>query len=284
MFCTSCIQGVVANAVANDLEIILCPNCQTQFFSPNDLIPPHRIVGQVLSSFRMNCPHDGCQEQIAYDQYDTHLIQCQFKNVICDHCNQEYLRSDKDEHEANCIDFIKFKNLELSTNLEEAKGEVANVRAELESINSQFKNVTILRAVRYKYFQNDVFVTQLKQATTTSFDEKGRNSQKNFDYFKSYSAKEQLKGAKIFVQHNHRVYSDKKEDGIFLRIKRAETTKTIEAMWNLKVFQNGKQLLDGDYKYTFEEDTGWGTIVEKNCDQSEFCVIVVIKEWKVTNK
>ena len=84
--------------------------------------------------------------------------------------------------------------------------------------------------------------------------------------------------------HQHDVYSDKKEDWIYLNIKRAETTKTIEAIWNTKVFQKGKQLLDTDDKFTFDKDTGWGTRVKKNCDHSEVCVIVTIKEWKVTNK
>ena len=162
----------------------------------------------------------------------------------------------------------------------------AKARAELESIKSQFKKMTILPA-GFKYFENDVFVAQLKQATTTSFHEKGHDSQKNYDYFQSFSANEQFTGAKIYVKHEHRVYSDKKEDGIYLCIERAETTKTIEAMWNLNVFQNGKKLLDEDYEYTFEKESdskGIGSQVEKNCDQSELTVIVTIKDWKVTNK
>jgi len=280
MFCTPCIQKVVAAAD----DIIRCPYCQTQFSSPNDLVQPSRIVRQVLGRLRMSCPHDGCQDQIAYDQYDTHIVQCQFKIIICEHCNQEYLRSDKDAHEANCLDLIKFKNLELSAKLEESKAEVTKARAESESIKSQFQNMTRIFPAGFKHFENDVFVTQLKQATTTSFDRKGHNSQDNYDWFQSDSAKEQFTGAKIYVQHQHNVYSDKKEDWIYLHIERAETTKTIEAMWNLKVFQNGKQLLDYDMKYTFEEDGSWGTNVKENCDQSEFCVIVTIKEWKVTNK
>jgi len=290
MFCTSCIQGVVANAAANDLEII-CPICRIQFSSPNDLVQPSRIERQVLGRLLMICPHDGCQEQITYDQYDTHIVQCQ---NMCEHCNQEYLRSDKDEHEANCLDLIKFQNSELSAKLvivkrnsgqerEKFEAEIAKARAELASMKSQFQNVTILPA-GFKYFENDVFVTQLKQATTTSFDWQGHNSHNNYDWFASYSANEQFTGGEMYVLHKHFVYSDKKEDGISLHIERAETTETIEAMWNLKIFQNGKKLFDRDLKYTFEKDTCRGRKVEKNCDESEFTVIVTIKEWNVTDK
>ena len=216
-------------------------------------------------------------KKIGYDQYDTHILQCQY---TCEHCNRKYLRSDTDQHEANCIDLIKFKNLGLSTKLEESKAKVATARAELESINSQFKNVTIFPA-GFKYFENGVLVTKLKQARMTSFDKKGHDSRNNFDWFRSDSAKEQFTGAKIYVKHQHGVFSDKKEDRIALFIERSEITETIEAMWNLKVFHNGKKLLDDDLEYTFEKDKGWGTDVKKNCDESEFCVIVTIKGWKV---
>jgi len=329
MFCTSCIQEVVANAIENDLDIIFCPYCQTQFFSPNDLVQPNRLLRQFLGRLRLNCPHDGCKEQITYDQYHTHIGQCQFKNIICDHCNQEYLRSDKNEHEANCLELIKFNFFELSAKHDESVAELACVRSDLQStiselenvkrnnseerqtyetelanvrseltlvksqlendkrtsasLKSQFLNMTRIFPAGFKYFENDVFVTQLKQATTTSFDWKGHHSRNNFDWFRSDSAKEQFTGAKIYVTHQHRVYS--KEDFIFLGIERAETTKKIEAIWNTKVFQSGKQLLDRDCEYTYENDLSWGSYVdEKNWDQSSLCVIVTIKKWKVTNK
>jgi len=99
---------VVENAVTNNMEIIRCPDCRTQFVSPNDFIQPQRIVRQALASFQMKCPHDGYQEQIGYDQWTAHIDQCQFKNVICEHCNQEYQRIGKQDHESNCLDLIKF--------------------------------------------------------------------------------------------------------------------------------------------------------------------------------
>ena len=67
---------------------------------------------------------------------------------------------------------------------------------------------------RFKYVENNVFVTQLKQATRTSIDHKGHNSQKDYDYFLSDSENEQFPGSQIYVSHAHREYSDKKEDWI----------------------------------------------------------------------
>ena len=357
------------------MEIILCPYCQTQFFS-NDIIKPHRVVLQVLARFRINCPHDGCQEQIGYDQHDAHIDQCQFNSITCEHCSHDYQRIDQCNHEAKCLDLIKFKNLELSEKLAESIAEVENGRSELqstiselvsakrtiseerqksgteltkvrselklvrsqleinkrtsseerkisedeltklrseldlvksqlgnhkrtsaeerenceaklakaraalESIKSQFQNVTVLPA-GFKYFANDVFAMQLKQATTTSFDSSGRDLGDTFDYFQSYSAKEQFTGAMIYVTHEHEVYSEKTEDWIFLVIEREESTKLIKAEWNTKIWQKGKKLLDKDYKYTFEKDTGWGPKVKKNCDQVEFFVMVTIKKWNI---
>jgi len=57
---------------------------------------------------------------------------------------------------------------------------------------SQFLNMTKILPAGFTYFENDVFVAQLKLATTMSFDKKGHNSQMNFHWFKSYSTKEEF--------------------------------------------------------------------------------------------
>ena len=51
------------------------------------------------------------------------------------------MRSDKDAHEANCIDLIKFKNLELSSELEKSVAEVASVRSDLHWTVSKLEDV-----------------------------------------------------------------------------------------------------------------------------------------------
>ena len=137
---SKCVQLKNGVNAGDDIETN-CPYCQTHFVSPDDLIQPQRVVRQVLSRFQMECRHDGCGEQIGYDQYDAHTDQCQFKRVVCEHCNQEYQKIGKDDHEANCLDLIKFKNLELSAKLEEAIAEVADVRSDLQSTTSELENV-----------------------------------------------------------------------------------------------------------------------------------------------
>jgi len=48
------------------------------------------------------------------------------------------------------------------------------------------------------------------------------------------------------------MYSDADKDWIYLFVEKAETTKMVEAEWNMKVWKNGKQLLDHDFKHTFD--------------------------------
>ena len=156
------------------MEIISCPYCQTQFFSPSDLIQPQRVVRQVLSHFRMHCPHDGCEEKIGYDDYDTHIDQCQLKFVICEHCNQEYQRTLKDDHEANCIDLIKFKNLELSAKLNQSQALEVELRTKLENINRTLseeheKSETELTKVRSELH---LVKSQLENMTRNSSEER----------------------------------------------------------------------------------------------------------------
>ena len=96
----------------------------------------------------MNCPHDGCEEQIGYDQYDIHIDQCQFKCVICEHCNQEYQKIFKDDHEANCLDLVKLKILQLSGKLDQAHAELENMKITIA--DEREKSATELSKARSK--------------------------------------------------------------------------------------------------------------------------------------
>ena len=115
----------------------------------------------MLAHFLSDCPHDGCQEQIEYDQYDAHIDQCIFKRVMCRHCNEQYQRIGKDDHEANCLELIKFKNSELAAKLEEYIAEVANVRSDLESTRSELENVK--RTSSHRKIQGEKSEAELKK-------------------------------------------------------------------------------------------------------------------------
>jgi len=67
---------------------------------------------------------------------------------MCRHCNEQYQRIGKDDHEANCLELIKFKNSELAAKLEEYIAEVANVRSDLESTRSELENVKRTSSLR----------------------------------------------------------------------------------------------------------------------------------------
>jgi len=55
----------------------------------------------------------------------------------------------------------------------------------------------------------------------------------------------------------------------------------IETEWNLKVWQNGNKIWDKDHQHTFENDEGYVAKVKKNDEQTEYYVIVTIKNGKL---
>ena len=110
-FCQSCIYAVVANG--GELR---CPDCRTEFTSHGDIVQPFRIMRQVLASIKINCSHDGCKEEVEYEQYQSHVDQCQFSpNAIttCSYCDTDYARKDENIHRDNCTNYLKFQKLEF---------------------------------------------------------------------------------------------------------------------------------------------------------------------------
>ena len=139
MFCGPCIRSFVSTGG------VLCPYCQTQFEPPNDLAEPLRIVRSVLESFRINCPHQGCNEQIRYEQFDAHILQCQYHpNAVssCSYCDQKYPKIEEEQHQANvgnCVKFLKRQRSELASKLEESEAKIIKVESDLQSIKSELE-------------------------------------------------------------------------------------------------------------------------------------------------
>ena len=66
---------------------------------------------------------------------------------------------------------------------------------------------------------------------------------------------------------------------------KAQTSKTIEAEWNMKVWQWGKQIFDKYFTYTFQNDNNsYGFEINKQDYSADLLVVVTIKTWKVTNR
>lgn len=121
-FCNDCIQGVVLRGV------LRCPDCRSEFASPDDLCKPFRIVRQILAGIRINCPRDECNEQMGYEQYDAHLL----THVIqtCSYCATEYQKSDEGDHLSNCFNYVKLQKLQLESDLATVKLQLLKINAE----------------------------------------------------------------------------------------------------------------------------------------------------------
>ena len=73
-----CLQELISSATsdAGDEDVTFnCPECRTPFSSPDDVIQPFRVFRNILQDIKIQCPHDGCQEEIEYDQYEAHTDQ-----------------------------------------------------------------------------------------------------------------------------------------------------------------------------------------------------------------
>ena len=86
---------------------------------------------QVLASIKINCPHDGCTEEIGYEQYQSHVDQCQFSSTTCCYCDIDYARKDENIHRNNCMNYLKFKKLEFESELASVKSELAKYVSEI---------------------------------------------------------------------------------------------------------------------------------------------------------
>lgn len=87
--------------------------------------------------------------------------------------------------------------------------------------------------------------------------------------------------------HYYDVYGTKTIDSIVLHVKRMANVESIEAEFNIKVWQSGSsdKMFDKDMKYVFTEDTGCGSKLPNLLDNTtEVTIIVTIRKWVVKSK
>ena len=82
-----------------------------------------------MSSIKIKCPHDGCKEEIGYEQYQTHVDQCQI--ITCFYCDVDYAKKDENIHRDNCANYWKFQKIELESDLASVKSEFAKYVTEI---------------------------------------------------------------------------------------------------------------------------------------------------------
>ena len=61
-FCQNCLDDVVRT------RNLRCPDCRKNFTNA-DMTAPSRLMKNILSGIRLNCPNDCCGEQIGYDNF-----------------------------------------------------------------------------------------------------------------------------------------------------------------------------------------------------------------------
>ena len=69
---------------------------------------------------------------------------------------------------------------------------------------------------------------------------------------------------------------------MFLFVELLEGTEKIDAVWNVKIWQDGKRVLDKEIKYRFKNSKGRGIAIEIN--DTDLLVAFTIKKWNVTKK
>ena len=81
IFCKRCVHSFT-------LYSKHCPNRCTLNFKP-----VNRILNNMINQITMPCPfcHKGCQEQLRYEQYEKHIVSCEYAPYMCSKC--EYVDS-----------------------------------------------------------------------------------------------------------------------------------------------------------------------------------------------
>ena len=97
--CLCFVRNPVECATCN---YIFCKRCVHSFtlyskHCPNrcklDFKPVNRILNNMINQITMPCPfcHKGCQEQLNYEQYEKHILSCEYAPYMCVNC--EYVDS-----------------------------------------------------------------------------------------------------------------------------------------------------------------------------------------------
>ena len=117
-----------------------CPDCRTEFEAPHDIVQPVRIMRQVLARIKLRCPFTNCNDEICYENFQSHRETCPHRpdrTKRCPYCESDYKVSA--DHETNCSDIIKNiikryykEKLTLQARLDEASSKLSQALQQLE--------------------------------------------------------------------------------------------------------------------------------------------------------
>ena len=130
IFCRSCLTEWVKSQ--NKGTNAPCPECRELFASSD--VKELRVIRNMLSTFEFKCVHEPCNEIIRYDDLNAHPQECNYFYTKCTFCNEETLVKDLDQHNDECIKYIKNQKLEL-------ENEVDSLKIENNSLNLEVKRL-----------------------------------------------------------------------------------------------------------------------------------------------
>ena len=290
-FCKVCIDQVISNGGE-----IRCPECREPF-SRDDVIEPYRIMRRFMSMLQLTCPNQKCTEIMGYDQFLNHQEYCAHAIVTCIQCDQKYEKRMQNDHQENCILFVKWE-------LANARYEAVNLKNDIATLEECVGVQGYSLVVDYKKslpigFANvnhNVFICTLKMATATTYDESLWDQNRLCTKFLSNSNKRIYEGIPIWGIHQKLKYSDKVRQYFGLKVELDNSIRSIEADWKIRVSDNlgGKNssyslprnFFEGRVSYIFEkglEGAGSELGLTENIFQNvtDVCCIFTITKWKI---
>mgnify|MGYP000590775559 CR=1 FL=1 len=154
-FCGLCLDALISTG---DFR---CPECRSSF-SKDDVSAPPRFMRNVLSKIRLQCEFTSCGMVLGYDQYGDHSLRCQYNpdaKVACSYCETQYMKVDKTEHQQDCKNYLKFENIDLKSQIEDAEYKAEQQTIQVEKLkcdkNSLCKEVNALKS-KLKTAENEL--------------------------------------------------------------------------------------------------------------------------------
>jgi len=238
---------------------------------------------------QLTCPNQKCTEIMGYDQFLNHQEYCAHAIVTCIQCDQKYEKRMQNDHQENCILFVKWE-------LANARYEAVNLKNDIATLEECVGVQGYSLVVDYKKslpigFANvnhNVFICTLKMATATTYDESLWDQNRLCTKFQSDSKKRIYDGIPIWARHQKRKYIQ--TDGIAeyfgLNLELDSSIRSIEADWSIRISDNlgGKTFLYEGFSHIFEKGMeGVGSVILENIfkNVTEVCCIFTITKWKI---
>ena len=101
-----------------------------------------------------------------------------------------------------------------------------------------------------------VFVWELRLASPILFDEKGKDK-RGFDWYRSIAATRATYGGVMSIDHELRIYPNKRENWIFRNVNKHQNTKEILVDWTVEAWNKSEDetnILCQNYQSTIDTD------------------------------